>query len=408
MASRLAPLALLALCTAAVAGDWPGYLGPHRTGVSDEAGVVSGWKDGTRVLWRAPLGPGYASVAVVGGVVYAMTSTAEEDQVVALDAATGREKWRARVGPYFKDVQGFDGSRATPTVVGDRVVALGGHGGLVVLDRDSGARVWAVDIVNTLGGQMPRWGFSASPLVDDGKVYLSTGGGDKDGIVALSLADGSVVWKRPTEGGAGYASPIRATLGGVDQIVFFTGYGPVGASPADGTVLWKHPWVTNYEVNAATPVVLGSNRLFVASGYGVGGAALLIDESAHVSELWRTKKMKNKTSTSILLDGTLYGFNESRLTALDANTGEERWSDESYGRGTLIAAEKHLLVLAEDCTASLLEPTPTGPKAVGAPVKVLEHGPCWTTPALAGGVLYVRDGTEVVAVEVRPVGPMVD
>ena len=38
MASRLAPLALLALCTAAVAGDWPGYLGPHRTGVSDEAG----------------------------------------------------------------------------------------------------------------------------------------------------------------------------------------------------------------------------------------------------------------------------------------------------------------------------------------------------------------------------------
>ena len=118
--------------------------------------------------------------------------------------------------------------------------------------------------------------------------------------------------------------------------------------------------------------------------------------------------MKNKTSTSILLDGTLYGFNESWLTALDATTGEERWSDESYGRGTLISAEGHLIVLAEDCSVSLLPPTEKGPVKVGQTARVLDGSPCWTVPALANGVLFVRDGKQLVALEVRPVGPVVD
>src|SRR5690606_34405346 len=129
-----------------------------------------------------------------------------------------------------------------------------------------------------------------------------------------------------------YAAPIRAELGGVDQVVFFTGKAAVGVRPASGDVVWSHPWSTEYDVNAAAPVVLGSNRLLLSSGYGVGAAAFLVDEGS-VVELWRTKRMKNRMATSVLHDGHLYGFNEERLTCLDVRTGEEKWSQLGWGRG---------------------------------------------------------------------------
>lgn len=388
----------------ASAAEWPGYLGPTRDGRSAETGIAEGWKRGTKVLWRAPIGPGYAGVAVSGGTVFAMAARDAQDQLVALDAVTGAERWRAKVGAFYEDGMNYDGPRSTPTVAGDRVVALGGYGTLAAFDRTSGRPLWSVELVSGLGGAMPQWGFSGSPLVSDGKVYVTTGGTQGNGLVALSLADGSVVWKTGSFE-AGYSSPIRATLAGRDQVVFFTGFGAVGAEPATGEVLWKYPWPTNYEVNAATPLVVGGRRLFIASAYGVGGAMLEVGADGKVTELWRTKKMKNKTATAVLVDGNLYGFNESALTALDAVTGEERWYADGYGRGTLIAADGHLVVLSESCALSLVQATPAAHRPVGSPQPVLSASPCWTAPSLADGVVYVRDGKELAAVEVRPFGP---
>ncbi|MCB9664631.1 MAG: PQQ-like beta-propeller repeat protein [Alphaproteobacteria bacterium] len=405
--ARMGGVALIALAVSGTAwgGDWPQWFGPGRDGRAlDEPGFAAGWADGVRELWRVPIGAGYASVAVADGVVAAMTTQGEEEQLLLLDAATGAERWRARVGPAYIDGMSYHGPRATPSLVGDVVVALGGHGGLIVVDRATGARRWAVDVAKTHGGVAPQWGFSGSPLVHDGRVYLTTGNESGEGLLAVSLADGTKVWSTGSFP-AGYSSPIHATLGGVPQIVFFTGEAAVGARPSDGSTLWSHPWPTNYDVNAATPLVLGSNRLFIASGYGVGGALLLVTDAQEVSELWRTKKMKNKTSTSVLRDGVLYGFNEEALTALDATTGEPHWTEKAYGRGTLVLADDHLVVLDDQCTLHLLEATPEGHRVVGGSFAVGKASPCWTAPAVAQGVVYARDGADLVAVEVRAMGP---
>lgn len=397
-------LGLLGTSTVAVAADWPQWLGPRRDGHADEAGFAAGWADGVRELWRAPIGPGYASVAVAGGVVYAMAAADGEDQIVAFDAATGAERWRRRVAAFYDDNMSYDGPRATPSVVGDRVVAMGGYGTVGAFDRGTGQALWTVDVVGKLGGVMPQWGFSGSPLVSDGMVFLSTGGQSDNGLVALSLADGSVVWKTGAYA-AGYASPVRVTVAGKDQVLFFTGYGAVGVVPATGELVWRYPWTTNYEVNAATPLVVGGRRVFVASGYGVGGAMLEVKDDGTVTELWRTKKMKNKTATSVLVDGHLYGFNESRLTALDAVTGEEKWSVEGYGRGTLVAADGHLLVQSESCALTLVAADSKAHRVVGTSFPGLTTNPCWSAPAVANGVAFARDGKDLVAVEVVSFGP---
>lgn len=398
--------AWLALGVPALAwgGDWPQWFGPARDGQSDETGIGAGWADGVRELWRVPIGPGYASVAVADGAVAAMTTRGDEEQLLLLDAATGAERWRSRVGGAYIDGMSYHGPRATPTIVGDRIVALGGNGGLVAVSRATGERLWAVDVVKTYGGERPQWGFSGSPLVHGGRVYLTTGSEAGKGLVAVDLQTGAPVWAAGSFP-AGYSSPIHATLGGVEQIVFFTGEAAVGARPTDGSVLWSHPWPTNYDVNAATPLVVGSNRLFIASGYGVGAAMLLVDDAQQVTELWRTKKMKNKTSTSVLVDGTLYGFNEETLTAMDATTGDVRWTAADYGRGTLLHADGHLVVLDDQCVLHGVKADPKAHKPVGGTFKVGAGSPCWTAPALAHGVVYARDGADLVAVEVRTVGP---
>src|SRR5205807_5309524 len=73
-------------------GDWPGWRGPDRTGVSSEKGLLSSWPDGgPKFLWSVTgLGGGYASPAVAGGRLFVMGSKAGEEYVHALSIQGGK------------------------------------------------------------------------------------------------------------------------------------------------------------------------------------------------------------------------------------------------------------------------------------------------------------------------------
>ena len=54
-------------------GDWPGYRGPHRNGISTEKGWQSQWPaEGPKRLWSAQVGLGYSAVSVADGKAFAM------------------------------------------------------------------------------------------------------------------------------------------------------------------------------------------------------------------------------------------------------------------------------------------------------------------------------------------------
>lgn len=388
-------LMLLAVLVTTHGADWPGWLGPERNARSAETPTFSA----TSTRWTTAVGVGYSGVAVVGDTAYTMADAEDRQWVLALDAATGAVRWKHELGGMYEHKMGFHGPRSTPTIAGDRLITITPTGTLLALDRATGSEAWTVDLVERHGAELPSFGFAGSPLVSDGVIYLDIGG-SKGGLLAVKLADGTALWQSGTAK-AGYSSPIRTTLGGVDQVVFFTGKTVLGAQPSTGTVLWSLPWSTSYDVNAATPLVLGPDRLFVASGYGHGGAEVRVAPGAKDAELaWTTKRMKNKHATSVLHDGHLYGFNETKLTAVDATTGEELWSEDGLGRGTLIGVGDTLIVLAEDCRLLRVKASPKAYKEVSA-MPSFSEGPCWTAPALADGTLYLRGKTELTAIDVQ-------
>lgn len=103
---------------------------------------------------------------------------------------------------------------------------------------------------------------------------------------------------------------------------------------------------------------------------------------------YRNKEMKNHFSTCVLRDGHLYGFNAAFLACLDFRTGEKRWTQRGFGRGSLTVADGKLIVLGEQGRLALVRPNPARFEEIGS-FEALE-GRCWTMPVVAEGRLYLR------------------
>lgn len=386
-----------------VAADWPQWRGAHRDGVSRETGLMDSWPaDGPPLAWRARgLGSGYSTVSITDGRVFTLGADRTAEYVIALDATTGKELWRARSGDRYRNGRG-DGPRGAPTVDGRRVYALGGRGDLTVLDAVTGKRVWSLNVLEAFGGRNISWGISESPLVLEDRVLVNAGG-RRASIVALDKSDGSVLWTSEANDGASYSSAVVATIRGVRQAIYFTGERAIGVSVADGSLLWHYRRVSNRTANVATPIVRG-NYVFLSSDYGTGCALLEIQggpSGMSAREVYFGRQMRNHHASSVLVGDTIYGFNSSILTALDFSTGEVIWRDRSVGKGSLIYADGHLYVFSENGVAGLVEATRTGYREKGRFELPRSNAKTWSHPVVADGKLYLRDQDTLYCFDVR-------
>ena len=379
--------------------DWPQWRGPNRDGVSRTARLEKTWPEsGPKEVWRRPIGEGFSGISIANSRVYTMYATESSEFVASLDATDGSEVWKHRSGDKFMQTYG-NGPRCTPTVDGDRVYALGAHGELLALEAASGRTIWQHNLRTEFGRKLPAFAFTGSPLIEGNTVLVNTGvGGDERAIMAFDKTTGEVVW---ASGGdpIGYSSPIAVNAQGFRQLLFFTSAALVSLSPS-GQLYWRHEWPTEYGQHPATPVFIAPDRVFVSSGYGMGGAVLRIERTEtgpSVSQVWFNKQMKNHISTSVYHEGAIYGFDEAILKCVDAQTGHERWKARGYGKGTLILADGHLIVLGDDGKLAMVEANPDAHVEV-ASAQVLSDR-CWTTPSLAGGRLYLRNMVEIVCLD---------
>lgn len=390
---------LAAQAMAQTAALWPQWRGPNRDGISKETGLLKQWPaDGPPLVWKAAgAGRGYSSFSISDGKLYTMGLRGDREFVVAFDVATGKEAWATAHGSAFRNDRG-DGPRGTPTIDGDRVYALGGNGDLSVLDAKTGKIVWSKNVLKEFGGSNITWGISESPLVLGNKVLVNPGGPGAS-IVALSKADGSVIWKSQSDK-AGYSSGIPVEINGATQVIFFTSERAVGLDAKDGRLLWDYSRPANNVANVATPIVR-ANRVFISSDYGTGGGVVEIKPDNKAQEIWFTKDMRNHHSSSVLIGDYLYGFSSAILTAIKFDTGEIAWRDRSVGKGSLVYADGNLYCFSENGVVGLVEATPTGYKEKGRFRIPQDSLPTWTHPVVAGGRLYLRDQDTIYAFDVK-------
>jgi outer membrane protein assembly factor BamB len=172
----------------------------------------------------------------------------------------------------------------------------------------------------------------------------------------------------------------------------------MGLTADGGRLLWEYPWRTEYDINAAQPIVVSDTRLFVSSGYGSGAAVIEIAREGAtftVREVWRNIRMKNRFNSSVLHDGYIYGLDEGIFACIDAATGDLKWKGGRYGYGQVLLAAGHLIVLTEDGDLALLRATPDRHDE-RARVPAIA-GKTWNVPAMSGPVLLVRNIAEMAA-----------
>jgi outer membrane protein assembly factor BamB len=282
------------------------------------------------------------------------------------------------------------------------VYVLTESGDLACLRTQDGSALWQRNILKDFGARNIPWLISESPLVD-GNNLIVTPGGRNAGMVALDKMTGKTVWTaKELSDEAGYASVIAAEMQGVRTLMTLTAEAGVGVRARDGKLLWRYQPVANGTANVATPIFF-ANKVFYTTNYGAGGALLgLTAQNGEVraTPIYTTREMQNHHGGVVLVNGYLYGFNNSILTSLEFATGKMMWRHRSVGKGSLIYADGHLYILGEDNIVGLAEATPTGYREKGR-FRIADQGwPSWAHPVVSGGRLYIRNQSVLASYDV--------
>lgn len=404
----LVAVCLMATETTALAGDWPGFLGPRRDGQAvGETLDASFPPGGPRLVWRRAAGPGYAGPAVVGERLILFHQVGGEEVVEALDIATGAVKWKTG---YPCDYQGGYGTgpgpRATPVVVDGVVHTFGAAGVLQALSLVTGEVRWRRDLHKDYRVPDSYFGVGSTPLVEGKLVLVNLGCPQGAGLVAFDAATGKTIWEK-TNDTASYSSPVAATIKGTRWAFFFSRSGLYGVDPATGAQRFFHRWRAriNASVNAATPLVV-DDVVFVSACYNTGALAMKVSD-AGAKVVWSGDEvLSNHYDTSVYHDGFLYGvdgrqdFAEGRLACVELATGARRWAKEGFGCGSIIKVGARLLILTE---AGELVWVACDPEAYKEFARVRVIKPlARPAPALSNGQFFCRNEDELIRVDLRP------
>jgi outer membrane protein assembly factor BamB len=338
-----------------------------------------------------------------------------EEQVTAYDAATGKVLWQTVYQRNeFKSLYG-NGPRATPAVVAGKVYIYGITGVLTCFEAASGGQVWQVDTTKAFQAPALMFGAACSPLVEANRVLVNVGAKGA-GVVAFDKDKGEVLWKS-LDDRASYSSPIAFGKSPNRQAVFLTQAGLVSLKPDDGSVVWRYPFRDLLFESSTTPVRAGD--VLVASSITIGTAGLRLESKDHkpaAVQVWKNAALTSYFSTPVpvgqdylyLVTGTnpLAALNplakkkaEATLHCVETRTGKVLWDRPGVGQyhaSLLRTGDDKLLLLEEAGNLVLLEPDPKGYREL-ARSKVC--GQTWAHPALANGRLYIRDGEELVCLQ---------
>tara|TARA_Y100001934_G_scaffold283286_1_gene401831 strand:- start:10531 stop:11736 length:1206 start_codon:yes stop_codon:yes gene_type:complete len=389
-------LSALVLTAPAQEFDWPQWRGPLRDGISKETNWVSNWgRAPLKVKWRANVGLGYSSMATSASRVYTMGTFGDSDTIFCLNSENGQELWRYSYPCSGLDLREFYGPRCTPTVDGKLVFTLSRLGHLICLNADNGKLVWTRNIVTDYGARQVLYGFSGSPLVIGNTLIVETGSPQRS-VIGLNKNNGQLLWGNGSNT-AGYSSPMPMMFGAEPGFVMFSAQTISGRIAKTGKPVFSRRWTTQNGNNIATPIVW-QNKVFVSSGYDTGCALFEVGQG-YARPVWSNKNMRNHFSSSVLMGGHFYGFDESELVCMDLLTGRVKWRTNTYGEGSLMGAGNKLIIQSENGQLAVVEATPWKFTQVSRR-QIFNARRTWTVPVLSNGLLLTRDRSVLICLDV--------
>lgn len=399
--------AVLGFASAAQAGDWPQILGPNRNGVAENEQIVDSFPEKRpRILWDSPVGEGYSGVAVANGIAIVFHRLGDAEVAEGLDATTGKSLWKREfAASYAGGVNSDHGPRCVPVIHKGSVYLFGAAGDLHAVDLKSGKWRWSRATDSEYQPVESYFGVGSTPIIEGDKLLANVGGRKGAGIVAFNLADGTPAWKA-TEENASYSSPTAVTLDGVRHVIFVTRLSALSIDPENGAVRWKFRFgAPGPTVNAATPQVV-DGQLFLSASYGIGAVCRKIGKSS-TEPVWNNNEtMSSQFSTSVPYQGFLYGVDGrqdaglGRLRCFNPKTGSVQWTQERFPIANLIVADGKLVIVTDDGELVLASASPESYTELAR--ARLSRSTTRALPALANGLLYVRDATSVKCVDLRP------
>jgi outer membrane protein assembly factor BamB len=401
-----------------------------------EEGPAVLWKAKIGMGWSSPsLSKGEVFVA------WSEKTNGTSETVACLDAATGTEKWKYSydVGPYWKRNIGWaaGGFRSTPAVDDRHVFTLGAIGHLHCLDRKTGTVVWKKNLWDEWFPSGEK-GYSCSPILADGKLILYYGDGShrvdsekKEFFVlcrALNPETGDVLWTftEPHREGVPMGegqTPAITTVGGRTCALFTGNKSLIALSIADGSAVWRFECASQHGRGTTIPTPLVLDRMIVNIPDCDIAHAVAFDPSKPEQPGAFAWRQDLNTFTAIHQfrprGDYLYGFTGQlegssdmaaskcimNLVCLEAKTGKVKWQEKGFRQGIALTEADGLLFVRLYQTLRLVEATPEGYRQRGE-IKI--HDDRRPTinlidlvmPVLSDGRLYVRTPGELICFRV--------
>lgn len=395
----------------AKAEDWPQWLGPNRNGVSTEK--IEPWTEDPKVLWKMPVGNGFCCPVAANGAVYVHSAVPEKEaeEVTAFDLQTGEIKWTKSYPRANYSSQLGVGPRATPCVLGNRLVAFGITGELACFNTDDGEILWRINPYKDNDISTPGFGVCSSPLAFGDHVYVQVGGAGI-AVAAYELATGKLAWKALDEP-ASSASPILWEQGEKEQktqtLVVQTTLRMVGLDPKTGNIRWEHALVFQPSGVSPTPLVAKNRLICTTQNTGTMAVEIPSDPAGEAKSTWWEQELSSYFSTGTVgADGRVFIITNAvdplpraDVRCIDAESGKEFWKQEGLGyfhAGLIATGDDKLLVLDDKGTLILAD---AGKSGFNELCRSKVCAGTFANPVLSDGKLIARDGKQIVCVELK-------
>jgi outer membrane protein assembly factor BamB len=401
-------------------GKWSCFRGEQSTNiVRTPEKIQTRQESAYPVEWSVATGEGHASPVIFNGLVYFL----DYDEALSSDALrcfsleSGKELWRRWYRVPMKRNHGF--SRTAPVASAGYVITIGPQGHLMCCDPLSGSLKWALDMQKEFKTEVPFWYTGQCPRVDDGTLIVAPAG-EEVLLAGIDCNTGSIAWKTPNTPGykMSHSSIIPMTLEGKKTYVYVGVGGVCGVSAEKedrGELLWS---VTKWQpsVVAPSPLQLSPNAVFLAAGYGTGGALLRVSKSgqkwsASIAEQYKPSEgLSSEQQTPILYGDMIIsvmpkdgGSLRGKLVCYSpADLHNPVWSsgaDERFGLGPYMVINNNLFVLKDDGELYVYEIQPQSMKLLKRQ-RIMDGADAWGPMAYADGRLIVRDAHEVACLKI--------